>query len=339
MFSLQETRSALFTDVVWTGLVSAFLFWVAGGCAMLTLPQAMRFNGAAALAIPGAIGGMAFQFFYGPGRFLLDLESRPWWGSSPWEHLLLWLIAGSGGGWLLGLQWQRRLLAEEGHKFAPHNRWALASIICALLGLASGAAYFAQSSLPLGLINSLSPSTAAADWFWGWGMLATAIGIIALFKPYRRLWSAAGLGLAVALVAASYRVEANPWKSQFNARYAEKMLREDPASGDAIYTGNLILARAALDNDDLTNAKQYLLRAAATPGTRRIEQNVLDVSIARVLFERGEKDAVLQYLERGRDLWPQGAQALGRWEAAIRGGRRPNFNTRGPGSGPPNAER
>src|SRR5207248_7319157 len=46
MFSLQETRSALFSDVVWTGFVSAFLFWVAGGCAMLTLPPAMRFNGA-----------------------------------------------------------------------------------------------------------------------------------------------------------------------------------------------------------------------------------------------------------------------------------------------------
>src|SRR5262245_21541403 len=49
MFSLQEARSALFTDVIWTGLTSAFLFWVAGGCAMLTLPADMRFNGAAAL--------------------------------------------------------------------------------------------------------------------------------------------------------------------------------------------------------------------------------------------------------------------------------------------------
>src|SRR5215468_7510637 len=55
MFSLQDARSALFTDVVWTGFVSAFLFWVTGGCAALTLPTEKRFNAAAALAIPGAI--------------------------------------------------------------------------------------------------------------------------------------------------------------------------------------------------------------------------------------------------------------------------------------------
>src|SRR5262249_32838206 len=102
---------------------------------------------------------------------------------------------------------------------------------------------------------------------------------------------------------------------------------------DAIYAGNLILAQAALDNNDLENAKHYLLQAAATPGARRIEQNGLDVSVARVLFDRGEKDTVVEYLHRGRGLWPQGAQAISRWEAAIRAGRRPNFNARGGGPG------
>src|SRR5438552_3500605 len=66
MFSLQDARSALFSDVIWTGIVSAFLFCVAGGSAMLALPPQTRFNGAAAMAIPGAIAGMVFQFLYGP---------------------------------------------------------------------------------------------------------------------------------------------------------------------------------------------------------------------------------------------------------------------------------
>src|SRR6266513_2047835 len=61
MFSLQSgARSPLFSDVVWTGFVSAFLFWIVGGCAMLTLPAELRFDGAAALAVPGLIAGMAF---------------------------------------------------------------------------------------------------------------------------------------------------------------------------------------------------------------------------------------------------------------------------------------
>jgi hypothetical protein len=105
MFSLQDVRSPLFSDVIWTGIVSAFLFWLAGGLAMLTLPAGMRFNGAAALAIPGAIAGMVFQFLYGPAHFLFDLGSRTWWGEGPWEHLILWLFGGAGGGWLLGSHW------------------------------------------------------------------------------------------------------------------------------------------------------------------------------------------------------------------------------------------
>src|SRR5215510_10282597 len=92
MFSLQDVRSPLFSDVIWTGLVAAFLFWIAGGCAMLALPAERRFNGAAALAIPGALAGMAFQLSYGPMHFMFDLGSRPQWKDGPWEHLILWLI-------------------------------------------------------------------------------------------------------------------------------------------------------------------------------------------------------------------------------------------------------
>jgi len=277
------------------------------------------------LAIPGAIGGMIFQFFYGPARFLFDLGSRPWWGESPWEHLILWVIAGFGGGWLLAS-------ATNVPKFSLSNRWASISIGCGLLGLITGFVYFLRSALPLGLFNSLSPSSAAADWLWGWGVLGSGVAILAVRKPHRTSWTTVGLALAIVLIFASYRVEANPWKSEFNSKYAEKLLRENTNSGDAIYAGNLILAQAALDKNDIANAKRYLMQAASTPGTRRIEQNGLDVSVARVLFDRGEKDTVLEYVKRGEILWPQGAQFITRWEAAIRAGRRPNWNTRGPGA-------
>ena len=325
MFALQDARSALFSDVIWTGFVSGFLFWVAGGCAMLTLPTDRRFNGAAALAIPGAIGGMVFQFLYGPAHFLFDLGSRSWWGESPWEHLILWVIAGFGGGWLLAS-------ATNAPKFSLTNRWALISIACGSVGLLTGVLYFVRSALPLGLFNSLSPSSAAADWLWGWGLLGCGVAVLAVRKPHRKSWTTAGLALAIILIFASYRVEANPWKSEFNSKYAEKLLRENANSGDAIYTGNLILAQGALDKNDIPAAKRYLMQAASTPGTQRIAQNGLDTSVARVLFDRGEKDTVLEYVKRGEILWPQGAQFIARWQAAIRAGRRPNWNTRGPGA-------
>ena len=100
----QDTRSALFTDVVLVGLVFAFLFWCIGACAVLVLPAKLRFRGATAFAVPGALAGMMFQFIYGPGHFLLKLNSQAWWGQFPWEHLAFWLIAGVGAGWLLGAQ-------------------------------------------------------------------------------------------------------------------------------------------------------------------------------------------------------------------------------------------
>jgi len=276
------------------------------------------------------IAGMAFQFFYGPAHFLFDLGSRKWWADSPWEHLILWLIVATGGGWLLGKEFARRQIPEEADvKSEPGNPWGFASVGCGLLGLGVGIPFFLRASLPLGLFNSLSPISAASDWLWGWGLLATGIGIIAVAKPTGRRWAVLGIGLAVALLVGSYRVQANPWKTRFNSNYSSKLLREHGDSGDAIYAGNLILAQAALDINDVDGAKRYLLNAAATPGAKVIEQSGLDTTVVRVLLQRGEKDTVLEYLRRGRALWPKGAQAITRWENAIKAGRQPNFNQRG----------
>jgi hypothetical protein len=331
MFSLQEARSPLFSDVVWTGLVSAFLFWVAGGCAMLVLPTHLRFNGAMTMAVAGLVAGLAFQFFYGPAHFLFDLSSKTWWGEMPWEHLILWLIAGAGSGWLLGLELSRREIQEHTiGKLETARTWAAVSIACISFAAIVGSIYLIRSRLPLGLFNSLSPIAAASDWFWGWGVLAVSIAAVAVAKRTGRGWAVAALAAALVLVFASFRINADPWKTRFNSAYAQRLLRDEPQSGDAIYIGNLILAQASLDRNDVAAAKQYLLQAADTPSAHIIEQNGLDVSVARVLFDRGERDTVVEYLNKGRRLWPQGSQIINRWQAAIRGGRRPNFVVRNP---------
>ena len=336
LFALQQTRSGWFTDVVWVGLVSAFLFWCIGACAVLLLPSDLRFRGAMAFAIPGGIAGMLFQFLYGPAHLLFDLSSRPWWGDFPWEHLVLWLIAGAGTGWLLGADLDRLQRVENSTLSRTSNSWALASVACASLGLVTGLIYFLRYRLPLGLFDSLSPSSAASDWLFGWAVLAGVIGAIALMKKFGRGFAAAGLGLALILLVASYRVEADPWKTRFDSNYAEKLLREhghsgDPDYGNAVYNGNLILSQSALDRNDIPGAKRYLLEAAASPGARIIELSGLDTSVARTLLQRGERDTVLEYFNRGRNLWPQGGQLITRWETIIRAGRMPNFNNRGQG--------
>jgi len=335
LFALQDTRSALFIDVVWVGLVSGFMFWSIGAFATLVLPAGVRFRGAMAFAVPGAIAGIVFQFLYGPAHFLFDLGSRRWWGDFPWPHLVLWLIAGTGIGWRLGTDLDEVRQPEPARQIRNPHSWALASVICATIGLVTSALYFTRQRLPLGLFNSLSPASSASDWLFGWSVLAAVIGTIALMKKLGRVCATAGILVAFMLLVASYRVEADPWKTQFNTIYAEKLLREhgqpeDRDYGDAVYTGNLILSQTALDKNDVATAKRYLLLAAATPGSRSIEQNGLDTSVVRVFLQRGEKDVVLEYFNQTRHLWPQGAQVITRWESIIRSGRIPNFSNRGP---------
>ena len=336
LFALQQTRSAWFTDVVWVGIVSAFLFWCIGACAVLLLPTDLRFRGAMAFAIPGGIAGMIFQFLYGPAHLLFDLSSRRWWGDFPWEHLVLWLIAGAGTGWLLGADLDQLDRGEKSTLGRTRNSWAVASVACACVGLVSGLIYFLRYKLPFGLFDSLSPSSAASDWLFGWAVLAGIIGGIALMKKFGRGFAAAGVLLALILLVASYRVEADPWKTRFDSNYAARLLREhghagDPDYGNAIYSANLILSQTALDRNDIPGAKRYLLDAAASPGVRGIELSGLDTSVARTLLQRGERDTVLEYFNHGRNLWPQGAQFIARWETIIRAGRMPNFNNRGQG--------
>ena len=172
MLTMQDAvRSTLLTDVVMSGLATGFLFWTIGKCAMLTFPQHSRFDGAMAFAVPGGLAGVAFQFLYGPGYFLFNLGSRSWWAN--WEYLIVWLIAGTGAGWLFGAELDRLQhgpTLTEGVR--ERNPWATASIAFGALGLGIGALFFLRYALPLGLINSISPVSVASDWLWSWGVLA-----------------------------------------------------------------------------------------------------------------------------------------------------------------------
>jgi hypothetical protein len=325
----QDARSALFSDIVLVGLIFAFLFWCIGACAVMVLPARLRFRGALAFAIPGALAGMAFQFLYGPAYFLFNLSSKPWWGQFPWEQLAFWLIAGAGIGWSLGAEMettspQKRTL----------NTWSVFSVACASFGLITALIYFKNYRLPLGLINSVSPSSAASDWMFGWAVLAGFIGVVALMKKFGRPLAATGLVLAFILIFASYRVEAGSWKRQFDTNYAQILLREhgqagDPQYGNAIYTANLIFSHAALEKNDIAGAKSYLFEAVSVPRSQTVEQIGLDTSVVQVLLQRGERDAVLEYFKRGRHLWPLGGGQITRWENILRTGRTPNFNNKG----------
>ncbi|HYR82465.1 MAG TPA: hypothetical protein VE422_00145 [Terriglobia bacterium] len=322
VFGLQDTRLTSVSDVLYTGLASAGLFWLVGGCAVLALPSQLRFDGAKAFAIPGGIAGVIFQLFYGPAHSLFSF------GNTAWEQVIMWVIVGTGGGWFFGAELDRlHRSAQPADKTRQRNLWAAASLLSGLIGLTLAALYFPRYVLPLDVMNSLSPASVAADWLWSWGLIGVIIGTFGLWQR-GRIVAVVGIGIAAALIFGSFRILSNPWKTQFNTNYASKMLREHTDSNAAIYTGNLILAQAALDQNDIANARRYLLEAATITGTPAIQEKGPDVSVARILLDRGERDTVLEYLHRAHNFWPQGGPVLDRWETTIRAGRRVNFNQR-----------
>ena len=112
------------------------------------------------------------------------------------------------------------------------------------------------------------------------------------------------------------------------ARELLELVRRAPAqwrTGDAAHLAELVLGHTALDADDVGAAKEHLRAAAEVSATPKLESFGPDISLAARLLERGERAAVLDYLERVRPLWKMGGARLLAWEAELRAGGRPTF--------------
>ncbi len=114
-------------------------------------------------------------------------------------------------------------------------------------------------------------------------------------------------------------------------RLAEELLllsseyKDDWYYGNAIHKSNLILGRIALREGKMEAAKQFLLRAAETPGSPQLDTFGPNMSLAKELLEAGEQAAVLDYFKHCRSFWVMDFGKLTKWEKTIQAGRMPNF--------------
>jgi hypothetical protein len=86
----------------------------------------------------------------------------------------------------------------------------------------------------------------------------------------------------------------------------------------AIHDANDVLGRIALRDGNVQQAEEYLLKAAATPGGGIMSTLGPRMLLAQALLDRGERDVVLEYLEKIKTSWKSGAIQLDYWIAAIR---------------------
>lgn len=89
--------------------------------------------------------------------------------------------------------------------------------------------------------------------------------------------------------------------------------------GNIIHDANQILGRGALREGKLADAKTYLLKAGATPGSPQLNSFGPRMQLARELLEKSEKETVLQYLDLVSKFWASDKEQseLGKEHAAL----------------------
>lgn len=121
--------------------------------------------------------------------------------------------------------------------------------------------------------------------------------------------------------------EANDKASQ----YAQELLAitakhtQDPKYDNAVHTGNTVLGRLSLQQDNRVQAKAYLLKSAQVSGGGTLSSFGPNMSLAKELLEHGEKEAVIQYLKLCKKFWSYPRNPLDQWIQDIQQGRQPNF--------------
>lgn len=87
-----------------------------------------------------------------------------------------------------------------------------------------------------------------------------------------------------------------------------------------------MLGLLALRNNDVAGAPAYLLSSAATKGWPEFRRSGPNLTLAKRLLNRGERDAVVDFLEICKGLWTDGRTRLEQWQAIIRAGSEPEWN-------------
>ena len=115
--------------------------------------------------------------------------------------------------------------------------------------------------------------------------------------------------------------------------YAEKFLQQaelypdDWASGNAVHNGNIILGRIALRKGNVAEAAKHLLAAGKSEGSPQLNSFGPSMILAKELLEKGQNEAVLEYLDSVGSFWKSGADQLDRWKKLIKAGVDPDFGT------------
>jgi hypothetical protein len=96
-------------------------------------------------------------------------------------------------------------------------------------------------------------------------------------------------------------------------------------AGDAIQDANLVLGRIAVREGNIEAAKNYLIAAGKSPGSPAMDSFGPNMTLAKDLLEKGERDTVVEYFMHCRRFWKMDYGKLDKWIAEVMDGKTPNF--------------
>lgn len=114
-------------------------------------------------------------------------------------------------------------------------------------------------------------------------------------------------------------------------KYAEELLAMLPQFkdnwnyGNGVQDGNLVLGRIAVREGRIDDGKRYLIEAGKSPGSPQMDSFGPNMSLAKDLLEKGDREVVLEYFELCRKFWKMGRDDLDRWSADVKAGKTPDF--------------
>ena len=95
--------------------------------------------------------------------------------------------------------------------------------------------------------------------------------------------------------------------------------------GNAVQDANLVLGRIAVTEGRIDEAKQHLLAAGKSPGSPQMNSFGPNMSLAKDLLEKGERDVVIEYFELCHKFWKSHSAQLDEWRHDVLAGKIPDF--------------
>ena len=100
---------------------------------------------------------------------------------------------------------------------------------------------------------------------------------------------------------------------------------EERIAGELFYYGYFTKGMVAFKKGNTIKAVEFLLKSAETSGSPQLNSFGPNMSLAKALLEAGQKDAVIEFLEKCGKVWQVDQGKSEKWIAEIKDGKTPDF--------------